>query len=88
MIECIAMIKEVNFIGKHLLIKLSDGNIDKYEINGSKSLKSTLWKITQPVMIWNNDGRQPEYYRRFIPIPKSNEIISMDQLVNIKSETD
>lgn len=85
-IECIAVIKEEHFIGKHLLIKLSDGSIDKYEINGSKPLKSTLWKITQPVLIWNNDGRQLEYYRRFIPIPKSNEIISMDQIVNIKSK--
>ena len=85
-IECIAIIKEQNSLDKHLLIKLSDGNIDKYQINGSTSLKETLWRINQPISIWNNDGRQLEYYRRFISRLKNNEIILTDQLANIKSK--
>lgn len=55
-------------------------------MNKTKSLNETLWKSDQPILIWNNDGKQPDYYRRFIQDTKTNEIIVTDQLMEIKSK--
>ncbi len=81
-IECIAIINEENSMEKYLFIKLSNGNIDKYQMNKTKS----LWKMNQQIFEWKNDGKHPEYYRRFSPETKTNEIISTDQLMEIKSK--
>ncbi len=85
-IESIAIIMEQNSIEKYLFIKLSNGDIDQYQINKTKSLKETLGKINQPILTWNNDGKQPEYYRRFILDNQKNQIMITDQLNKIKSE--
>jgi len=55
-------------------------------MNQTKSLKETYKKINQPIKIWNNDGKQPEYYRRFIRDNQKNQIMITDQLIDIKSE--
>jgi len=85
-IECIAVIMEQNSIEKYLFIKLSNGDIDKYQMNKTKLLKETLSKINQPISIWNNDGKQPEYYRRFILDNQKHQIMITDQFSEIKSE--
>jgi len=77
---------EQNSIEKYLFIKLSNGDIDQYQINKTKSLKETLGKINQPILTWNNDGKQPKYYRRFILDNQKNQIMITDQLSKIKSE--
>jgi hypothetical protein len=84
-IECIAVIIEKHSIEKYLFIKLSNGTIDSYQMNKTKSLKETYWRINQPISIWNNAGKQLEYYRRFIQDNKTNEIMITDQLTEIKS---
>jgi hypothetical protein len=85
-IECIAVVREQNSIEKYFFIKLSDGNIDKYQINRTKILKTTISKTNQPILIWNNDGKQPEYYRRFIQDNQKNQVMITDQFLEIKSE--
>jgi hypothetical protein len=85
-IECIAVIMEQNSIEKYLFIKLSNGDIDKYQMNKTKLLKETLLKMNQPISIWNNDGKQPEYYRRFILDNQKHQIMITDRLSEIKSE--
>lgn len=55
-------------------------------MNKTKFFKETRLKINQPILIWNNDGKQPEYYRRFIQDNKKNQIMITDLLMEIKSE--
>jgi hypothetical protein len=55
-------------------------------MNKTISFKETRLKINQPILIWNNDGKQPEYYRRFIQDNKKNQIMVTDLLAEIKSE--
>jgi hypothetical protein len=85
-IECVAIVVEQNSIEKYLFIKLSNGSIDTYQMNQTKSLKETFWKMNQPLSIWNNAGKQLEYYRRFIQDDKGTEVMITDQLADIQSE--
>jgi hypothetical protein len=85
-IESLVVFIEQNSLQKYLFIKLSNGDIDKYQINRTKSFKETLWKIPQPILIWDNIGKQPAYYRRFIQTNQTNELIITDQLSEIKSK--
>ncbi|CAF5100712.1 unnamed protein product [Rotaria sp. Silwood1] len=85
-IECIAVFIEQNSIEKYLFIKLSNGNIDTYQMNKTKSLKETYWNINLPISVWVSTGKKLEYYRRFIQYNETNEIMNTDQLMKIKSE--
>ncbi|CAF4211982.1 unnamed protein product [Rotaria sp. Silwood2] len=83
-IECIAVFIEQNSIEKYLFIKLSNGNIDTYQMHKTKSLKETYWNINQLISRWVSTGKRLEYYRRFIQDNKTNEIMNTDQLKKIK----
>ncbi|CAF0980126.1 unnamed protein product [Rotaria sordida] len=83
-IECIAVFIEKDSIEKYLFIKLSNGNIDTYQMNKTKSLKETYWNINQSISIWVSTGKQLEYYQRFIQDNNIDEIINNDQLMKIK----
>ncbi|CAF3366649.1 unnamed protein product [Rotaria sp. Silwood1] len=84
-IECIAVFIEQNSIEKYLFIKLSNGNIDTYQMNKTKSLKETYWNINLPISVWVSTGKKLEYYRRFIQNNETNEIMNTDQLMKIKN---
>ncbi|CAF1285702.1 unnamed protein product [Adineta steineri] len=84
-IECIAVVIEKNSTVKNLFLKLSNGTIDSYYMNRTISLKETYWKLTESIVNWNNANKQLEYYRRFIPDNKTNEIMINDQLTAIQN---
>jgi hypothetical protein len=67
------------------VFQLSNGHIDTYQMNQTKSLKESTWKLNQPIAMWNNAEKQLEYYRRFIQDNRTNEIMISDQLMDLKS---
>ncbi|UJR27301.1 hypothetical protein I4U23_008596 [Adineta vaga] len=54
-------------------------------MNKSRSLKETYWNMNQPLSVWNNPGKQLQYYRRFLQDNKTNVIMISDQLTEIKN---
>ena len=81
-IECIAILIDKDSIGKHLLIKLVNGNIDRYHMNRTKSLRETFWKMrsidfTMEKRWENNRNTIEDLVSR---IRKSNEMISYSSI--------
>ena len=85
-IECVAIFSEENSNRKYLFIKLSNGNVDAYQVDKTKPLNETYLNINQPISSWMSAGRQLEHYLRFFQHNQTNEITFNDQLRMIKSE--
>ena len=85
-IECVAIVIDQNSLDKYLFIKAVSGEMDTYQMNGTKSLNDSHWNMAEPLSSWNSAEKQLEFYRRFIQNNKTNEMMVTDQLIELKSK--
>ncbi|CAF1509900.1 unnamed protein product [Rotaria magnacalcarata] len=84
-IECIAVFIEKHSIEKYIFIQLSNGSIDKYQMNKAKPLQESYEKFNRSMSEWIGDKKQIEYYQRFIHATKTREAMKNNQLMKIKN---
>lgn len=87
-IECVAIIYDQKSRVQYLFIKTSNGDTDVYQLNQSKPLKKTFWKLNEAISNWNDADKHLLYYRRFIPERGTMSLTITDQLAEIKSKKD
>lgn len=85
-IECIAVFFEQSSNKNIFLVKLTNGDVDQYEMNQTKSNRHTHTKPSQPTGgIASNNDKLPRFYRRFDSETNINELMMNDQFSEIKS---
>ena len=85
-IECVAVIVDKNTNEKYLFVKLSNDEIQRFQMNQSGTLKQSFTRIVEPIEKWNDARNQLEFYRRFYDVNRSDSTMIEEQLNEIKSK--